>query len=569
MADDQLHRENWGTKVYHGILNALGGTNDVSFSRDPLTGKMTASTVKRSTGDQWKQIISGAFTGYAAGAGRTGPGSTAAKFGMGIQAGQQQAKEGRQEKINEANQDFDAQHKVALTNATLAMQGVQLAKATYDLGRDKVAAAYTDSERESNFEKVLAAGGEGTQDLGILPDFQAAMAAFQKDAKLHDHQVNGRLVQSPHVNASGKIDGVHAAIVTPNFMDALIPDELAITEHAWKDGKVVDKIRVIPKNSLTGRDFFNMSMAQSKLSMEEAAKKQEAEARTKEADTAASIAPATIAEKNASAAESNAKAGQLNALSGEGSTGTPLVDAIGRGQVVAERMAYLLTKNPELMSAVLQKYPDFDGSKVGSYAQAWKEFTSTKQNSAGAALNSGATVLSHLRNLSRLNTTKSHIPHTNDWIAYHNQLETLVPELGKFYGNDTIPGLAGYRETLGSTLVGNRQAAIETQAHSMGQKFDSYVQQWRNSAPSKAYEAKMPGISPDAIDALKTLDPHYPQSTLRELEGLRAVQAQDEARGQGGGGAAGPQVVPQGATPGRDAQGKIVGYQLNGQWHQF
>jgi hypothetical protein len=54
-------------------------------------------------------------------------------------------------------------------------------------------------------------------------------------------------------------------------------------------------------------------------------------------------------------------------------------------------------------------------------------------------------------------------------------------------------------------------------------KFGSYVQQWRNAAPSKVYEAKMPGISDDAMRALKDLDPHYNESDVAELEGLRAV----------------------------------------------
>src|SRR5215471_548487 len=52
-----LKAESWGTKLYHGILNALGGGGDVSYSRDPKTGKMTATPVATGPGTQWKRII--------------------------------------------------------------------------------------------------------------------------------------------------------------------------------------------------------------------------------------------------------------------------------------------------------------------------------------------------------------------------------------------------------------------------------------------------------------------------------------------------------------------------------
>jgi hypothetical protein len=41
----------------------------------------------------------------------------------------------------------------------------------------------------------------------------------------------------------------------------------------------------------------------------------------------------------------------------------------------------------------------------------------------------------------------------------------------------------------------------------MGDKLDSYQQTWQNAAPSKAYEAPMPGLSAKAIAARAALDP--------------------------------------------------------------
>jgi hypothetical protein len=198
-------------------------------------------------------------------------------------------------------------------------------------------------------------------------------------------------------------------------------------------------------------------------------------------------------------------------------TGNPNdVDAIGTGHIAPERMSYLLARNPQLLDDVMQKYPDFDSSKVESYQQTYKDFTSGK---TANALNNGATALKHLQELSNLNTIASHIPHTNAWTAYQNQLDTVVSELGKFYGNDTIPGLAGYRKTLDTTLPGNRAAAIRQQAHSMGDKVDSYEQQWYNAAPSSAYQAPMPHIDDAAKAARATLDPTWtPQGHGQKID---------------------------------------------------
>jgi hypothetical protein len=115
----------------------------------------------------------------------------------------------------------------------------------------------------------------------------------------------------------------------------------------------------------------------------------------------------------------------------------------------------------------------------------------------------------HLHELQQLNTATSHIPHTSDWTAYQNKADTVASELAKFYGDATIPAIKSIKDTLTSTLPGNRDAAIRTQARSMGDKFDSYEQQWKNAAPSAAYQAKMPTVSQNAKSARAALDPEY------------------------------------------------------------
>lgn len=183
-----------------------------------------------------------------------------------------------------------------------------------------------------------------------------------------------------------------------------------------------------------------------------------------------------------------------------------LVDQIGQGKMPLTRLDYMATRNPGLLAAVSARYPDFDGSKVKSYVDAMKDFTSGK---TAVMINSGATALGHLKELKELNTAASHIPHTPAWTAYQNKATTVATELAKFYGDATIPAIAAIKETLTSTLPGNRDAAIATQAQSMGDKFDSFEQQWKNAAPSSKYQAEMPGMSAKAKAARAALDPNY------------------------------------------------------------
>lgn len=186
-----------------------------------------------------------------------------------------------------------------------------------------------------------------------------------------------------------------------------------------------------------------------------------------------------------------------------------LIDRIGTGKLAPEKLSYLLTRNPQLLSQVAAKYPDFDSSKAAAYPQVYRDYTSTKAGTAGGALNAGGTALVHLKELQGLNTKASHIPGTPAYTAYKNKVDTVSAELAKFYGDATVPAINAIKSTLMSTLLGNRNAAITTQAKSMGDKLDQYEQSWKNAAPSPAYEAPMPNVSAAAKKARAALDPSY------------------------------------------------------------
>ena len=56
--------------------------------------------------------------------------------------------------------------------------------------------------------------------MGVHPDFASAMESAKNMPQLHDHQAKGEVVGIPHVNADGKIDGMHYALVTPDWLNA-------------------------------------------------------------------------------------------------------------------------------------------------------------------------------------------------------------------------------------------------------------------------------------------------------------------------------------------------------------
>lgn len=183
-----------------------------------------------------------------------------------------------------------------------------------------------------------------------------------------------------------------------------------------------------------------------------------------------------------------------------------IVQQIGEGRAPLNNPGYLLARKPEILEAVAKAYPDFDSSKIKGYQDTYKNFTSGKTS---VELKSGGTALGHLLELRNLNTAASHIPHTPAWTKYQNKVDTLATELSKFYGDTTVPAIASIKETLASTLPGNRDAAISTQAQSMSDKMNSLEQEWVNAAPSKVYQAPMPGLSLQAKQARAQLDPNY------------------------------------------------------------
>jgi hypothetical protein len=188
------------------------------------------------------------------------------------------------------------------------------------------------------------------------------------------------------------------------------------------------------------------------------------------------------------------------------------VKLIGEGRAGKINLGFIVRSHPEILSAVAKAYPNFDQGKVDAYIKAVDDFNDAK---IANQLLSGGTVLQHLQEARELNTNASHLGIGGlggpAYIAYKNKVDTLANELGQFYGADTVPGIESFKSTILSTLPGDREAAILTQAKSMTDRLNGLVTRWRNAAPSKVYEAKMPWISPEGQWGLSKLSPQFAQ----------------------------------------------------------
>ena len=194
-----LKNESWGTKLYHGVLDALGGGN-VTYQR--INGKMYEVHDPNPTpGSQWKKIIAGALSGFAgaAQAGTTGPGGGIRGAGAGIAAGMNLARQREAQGREQANEDYEEQQKAAVQQANIALLTHQNSKAIFDLQNAKIEASVQDAERESKFDQIIVDGGGGSTDLGVFFKPEDVYSAVKNNPELAKHQADGRIIHIPHV----------------------------------------------------------------------------------------------------------------------------------------------------------------------------------------------------------------------------------------------------------------------------------------------------------------------------------------------------------------------------------
>ena len=488
------------------MIDSLAGTptskvrqaadGSVYLEHEPVRGQPGFSN-----GKQWLRIGAEALLGAAAGMSQRGAGSEGAALGAGVQAG---------EKLQQQRQEAPTQELVQLAN--ISALNHQTAANALELTRKGIEGQQHDIEfSEKQADRLTAAGA--TQ-VGHAANLQE-LTKFMRDTPQFNQDQAKMAIYTPVATygADGKPNGFDIYKKVPGSDEEMLP---AGTEVPFfnpvKNDIEYQKSAGPMKQGDVNALYAAAGNARQKYQLDQSViDEHKAAAQEKLHPVAKPLSPeesahlkAETADAWAGAHEKQAKADDEAAKNKE--TSGPLVDMMGTGQMPVGRMAYLAARNPALLEAVSAKYPGFDGGKIEAYVAAEKEFTS---GDVGRQLNSGGTVLAHLNQLRKLNTPASHIYGTPAYTAYHNQLNTLAPELNKFYGDQNIPAAERVLATLGSTLPGNRDAAIKTQVASMKEKFNSFRQQWKNAAPSEAYEAKLPWISPEGQQAWNELDKAY------------------------------------------------------------
>jgi hypothetical protein len=476
---------------------------------------------------QWLKIAGEALRGAAAGAAvAQGPGGAWRGAAAGIKAGDEMAEQEQKQQAQQTQEQRQAQQDKF--NAIKLKH--DMAAKDFELSRMQVKANQDDikfSQEQIDREQKL-----GSADLGVYKDEAELAKVKEQHPDFWKSVYQNNIVAIPEIGPDGKRAGIHVFLRTPGTGSQLADPGTPIkifTPGKTPDAEptLTDQVPTVPMTH-DMVDAYN-NAAQNKYKQwhvdnnAEAYKQQQTQ--TSEAEEEAHRA--TAGKENAEAGKIRKETGNLpnpasTAAAAAGKTGeeylatlpndqAALVRDIGTGKAAPERIAYLLGRgqskgSEQVMAQVAAAYPDLDTSKLAAYPKTYQDYTSGK---TATALNSGATVLQHLDKLQGLNTVESHIPHTPDYTAYKNQVDTLAPELAKFYGHSTDADIKSYKDTLMSQLPGNRKAAIDTQAASMGKKLDNYEQQWRNAAPSAAYEAPMPGMSDAAKLARGRLDPEY------------------------------------------------------------
>jgi hypothetical protein len=518
--------------VVDSIADVLAGKTRPELGKDP-DGNLYVKQHTMSRGEQWMRIageaVHGAAAGMAAGRGAGNQG----KAGLaGWQAGEED-----QDKQKQNAQDMQGQvDRDQMQKANNQMLQMKTAEFAWNQAREKVKASQDDIKFNDEQVKQLTDAGGKVIGVAAHPGDIGDILKVQPDVMKHLVE-KGTIQIKKNLDEDGNVIGIKAILMPDEWGKTLLPPGTQgstfnpvsgqIEHFNYSDPVTQGEKAVHDASAVTAKDEFDAKKRKAQKEAADLANTQsETNARNQEL-------PGKIAETKAGTAQKYAEAGRATA---EGAAATAktadtddpaLVSMIGTGQMPVGRLSYLLARNPALAGAVAKAYPGFDGSKVEGYTKTYADFTS---GHTSQELLSGGTALQHMAELRAMNTADSHLPWTPAYNAYQSKANQVAVELAKFYGNSTIEGIRSYHDTLMAQLPGKRDAAITTQAQSMADRLDNYATKWANAAPSEAYEAKMPGISPEAQAAWKTLDPKYASRTVARIF---AGQAQQQPQSKG------------------------------------
>jgi hypothetical protein len=507
--------------VVDDMLDDLAGTKGAAKLKRGDDGNYYVDTPELSRKGQWLKIAGEALHGAAAGAAHMqGPGAAGRGLAAGVEAGDKQAEQERQQakdvsgEAHQANQDkFNS---IKLQHDRV-MWGFEEAHAKEAGSEDQIKFNQAQMERET---KPLEQGGLGSVDLGVAGNLNELASKMAKEQPTFWKQVyagsQGRVVAYPEYGADGKVQGMHFFARGAGVSQQFVPEDQAYF-NVFKPGKTAEdhgteerQLATVPL-TVGQQTAYNAASANLKSQDEARLRKaQEEDQKGADAHQHEQDEHAAAPGQRAKTAADTAKANREGAAAGP--SDPALVDAIGRGNVAPETLSRMLggKQGEQLLGDVAKAHPDLDTSRLGSYPKLYQDFTSGKTANQRQNLDNAFKAVD---DLTKLNTYAARLPVGPARTEWDKRLSDASQEIANGLAK---PGTAATKEagrhvwvTLNPTI--SRQAAIDKQIDSLMDAYGSMRTRWTEGAPSPAYEAKMPDVGPQTKSIMYRHNPEQAQ----------------------------------------------------------
>ena len=291
-------------KLFHGAIAALGANKgETTYSRDD-NGNMVAKEGPPDPGQWARGIIAGAMAGMAAGANAPKGSGPLGAAGTGFQAVQDKADAGDKAKRDAADKDYDVQQRAVVQKANMARLNQDIAEKTWDLNDKKVESAFKASERDNEFAQRIASD-PNSRDLGVYQSFEDLVNKHKADAPdIIKQHFDGNVLVHPSVDKDGKINGVHFAIVSPEWKTQKLADDspLPIFRQPSKPGEDPRlEFQTVRAGTMTNGEYEAVQMSHWNQYLSYRHQNEQIDAQKEIADAKAQAAAASADAKNARA----------------------------------------------------------------------------------------------------------------------------------------------------------------------------------------------------------------------------------------------------------------------------
>jgi len=179
-----------------------------------------------------------------------------------------------------------------------------------------------------------------------------------------------------------------------------------------------------------------------------------------------------------------------------------LVQSVGTGHEAAQRMEYLIARNPRVAQEIALAYPGIDTGQIGAYIDASKKFGS---GNIANQLNAVGTGMLHFKALLQDNQKPGALVGGDAYAQRQADLNDASMELARFLAGGNAPtkeDIEGARASLDPSVfrslnpIESKNSAIIQQAQRMNEKREQYQTEWHDAQPV-GWNKPLPGWSPE------------------------------------------------------------------------